>query len=231
MQGIRAVLFILLLAMLSGCASKSTSVDGHGATQTAAEKLVVRAADSIQTMRAESDWMDTALEDAEAVLIFPGYFRIGYLASAGGAKGVLMVRDKAGFWSGPAFYSMGQLGGGLQIGVEYGSIVYVIHDPELIADVAQSRWQLDAQASVVAISTDRRHQATEMTENLGAVLFTDMDGLFAGVSLDGAYVDTWDAGMAEFHGTGVTVEDALQGGAVDKDETQELLEALLSSGS
>ena len=220
---------VIALLLMAGCAASNPANTAAPAPKAAtdAERPVERAAVSIREMRTQSEWMDDAIEDAEAVLVFPRYVRIGYFGSVAGAKGVLMVRDKAGFWSGPAFYSLGQLGGGLQIGLEYGSIVYVIRDASLIPDLAQPRWQLDALASVAVITTERGHVVTDMTENLRAVLFTDMDGLFAGVSLDGAYVDLWQTGMEEYHGDGVSGEDVLLAGEGRQGEAQSLVEALL----
>lgn len=188
--------------------------------------LVIDAAEAVMTMRAESEWFDKAVEDAEAVLVFPNYFRLAYLGSVGGARGLLMVRDEAGFWTGPAFYSLGEVGGGLQIGLEYGAMVYVINDPYLVPEVAKARWQLDAEATVVVLATDRRHQTTELTEDNKALLFTDMDGLFAGAVLDGAFVDVWQAANTAFHGSALSGEDILLSGKGKKNGAELLSEAL-----
>ena len=221
---------VCLLVFGTGCATRQTVTDAQSQKRNAeAQELIDRAAASVTTLRAESPAFDQCLDKAVAVLVFPRYFRAGYFLSASGARGVFLARDQAGFWSAPAFYSLGRVGGGIQIGVEYGTLVYVIFDESLIQDVAQDRWQLDAQASVVAITTDERNQVSGLTDQDQALLFTDMAGLYAGVSLEGAYVDFHDQINGSYHqDNSLTPTDIVLGGRGRHDGADTLVEALLT---
>lgn len=222
---------VLCLFLLGpGCASRRTVTDAENQGRIVeAQALIERAAASVTAMRADSAAFDQSLDQAVAVLVFPRYFRAGYFLSASGARGVLLARDQAGFWSAPAFYSLGRVGGGIQIGVEYGALVYVILDASLLESMAQDRWQLDAQASVVAITTDERNQVSGLTDQDQALLFTDMAGLYAGVSLEGAYVDFLDQITGAYHkDSSLTPTDIVLGGRGRRDGVEALVEVLLA---
>jgi len=62
-------------------------------------------------------WMKDHLKDAKGVLIYPQVLKAGFIFGGSGGTGVLLSRDgKTGEWSNPAFYTMGSVSFGLQIG-------------------------------------------------------------------------------------------------------------------
>jgi lipid-binding SYLF domain-containing protein len=64
-------------------------------------------------------WLNANLGKAKGVLIYPQVVKAGFVWGGSGGTGVLLVKDaKTGEWSQPAFYTMGSVSWGLQIGGE-----------------------------------------------------------------------------------------------------------------
>ena len=67
----------------------------------------------------EMEWFQKNLKDAKALLIVPNLLKAGFILGGSGGSGVLVARDaKTGNWSQPAFYTVGSVTFGLQIGGE-----------------------------------------------------------------------------------------------------------------
>ena len=60
--------------------------------------------------------------------IIPEYGRAGFIIGGKGGAGVVVVRNRAGGWTSPAFFNTGGLSIGLQAGAAGGSIVYLLMD-------------------------------------------------------------------------------------------------------
>ena len=57
------------------------------------------------------------LKEAKGILIVPSLLKAGFIFGGSGGSGVLIVNDaKKGQWSQPAFYTIGSVSFGLQIG-------------------------------------------------------------------------------------------------------------------
>ncbi len=68
---------------------------------------------------------------AEGVLIFPQVIKGGFIFGASGGTGVFLARDeKTGDWSEPAFYTLGSVTFGLQIGGEAAEVIMLAMSPE-----------------------------------------------------------------------------------------------------
>ena len=69
-------------------------------------------------------WLHQSLDNAKGVLIFPQVIKGGFVFGASGGTGVFLVRDeKTTNWSEPAFYTLGSVTFGLQIGGEAAEVI------------------------------------------------------------------------------------------------------------
>ncbi|MGE4506150.1 MAG: hypothetical protein AB7D51_12450 [Desulfovibrionaceae bacterium] len=203
-----AMLCCLLLAvmLMVGCAARSP----HGASRADLDALVDESARAVLALRLKYPQLGPMLADAQGLLVFPAFTRAGYFVSVSGGSGVYVARDEAGFWSAPMFRTMGGVGGGMLAGAEHGALAYLIFDSEVARLVARARWKADARFGVTALTTTVEH-ATDQ-----AIALADFSGVYAGVGLEGAYVDVWTTADESYHGVGSTPESILAGGGEDQ---------------
>src|SRR5690606_26484867 len=89
------------------------------ADDTTPDEIVDRARYTVTKIAREKDLRHTVpalLARAKAVMVFPMLLKGAFLVGGEGGTGVLLSRDDAGNWSSPAFYTLGALSFGLQIG-------------------------------------------------------------------------------------------------------------------
>src|SRR5438309_2668812 len=84
------------------------------------EQLVSKAEATLKTFQNDPQmtWIRTHLKDAKAVMIAPEVRRAGFVLGGSGGRAVLIGRDPAGKWSGPAFYTLASASVGFQAGVD-----------------------------------------------------------------------------------------------------------------
>lgn len=194
-------LFALLLA---GCESAQTP---SGAL--AAEETIERARFSVQRIASQQDMRDTVpglLARSKGVLIFPNLIKGAFLVGGEGGSGVLLTRDPQGNWSHPAFYTMGALSFGLQIGGQASEAVVIIMTDRALQAIIDNQVKLGGDISAAAGPVGVGVGAGTTT-NLGADVYTysTAQGLFAGASLEGAVVARREDWNKAFYGPDATV--------------------------
>src|SRR5258706_10099206 len=118
----RSRTFAMVLVLLAAYAVATA----HAA---AVDELVSDAKNTIQnfTSDPQMDWFRDHVPDAKGVLILPRLLKGGFIFGGSGGSGVLLARDaQTGTWSYPAFYTIGSLTVGPQIGGEAAEIVLLI---------------------------------------------------------------------------------------------------------
>lgn len=87
--------------------------------QLQAKQLMEKARLTLETFGSapEMDGFRSLVKDARGIYISPQILRGAFIFGASGGSGVFIVRDKqTEHWNGPAFYTIGSLSFGLQIG-------------------------------------------------------------------------------------------------------------------
>ena len=96
-------------------------------------------------------WLHNNLKNAKGVLIYPQVIKGGYFLGGSGGTGVLLVKDeKTGDWSQPAFYTMGSVTFGLQIGGEAAEIIMMVMSQKAIDSLFTTSVKLGADTSAAA---------------------------------------------------------------------------------
>ena len=83
------------------------------------QALVDRARITFESFMADQNmtWLQENLHAAKGLVIVPSLLKAGFIFGGSGGSGVLIVPDaKTGKWSEPAFYTIGSVTFGLQIG-------------------------------------------------------------------------------------------------------------------
>ncbi len=164
---------------------------------------------------------------AKGVLIYPQVLRGAFLVGGAGGNGVFLARGKEGDgWSGPAFYAMGQVSFGLQIGGDASEVVVVALTERGVNALLSPSGKLGGNASIAIGPVGAG--AAAATENLSAdlVSYTRNKGLYAGVSLEGAVVATRDHWNQAYYGQPVTTTDILVARKVSNPQAAELVAAV-----
>ena len=149
----------------------------------------------------------------------------GFIWSVKGGEGVVVARRRHG-WSGPSFIRTGGIGFGAQIGGEVSQIVLVLNTSDAVrAFESGTNVQLGGALSVAAGPVGRTAEAGVMPK-AAVYTYSLSQGLFAGVSLEGAAIETNDKANARFYHGQVSAAAILQRKVGPPAQARELLASL-----
>jgi len=147
-------------------------------------------------------WMRDHLKDAKGVLIYPQVLKAGFILGGSGGTGVLLSRDgKTGEWGNPAFYTMGSVSFGLQIGGESAEVVLLVMSQKGMDSLLTSKFKLGGDASV-ALGPVGGGAKSDVTADF--LSFAKSQGLYAGINLDGSYISVRDSLNKAYYGRDVS---------------------------
>ena len=173
------------------------------------QSLVDSCLESARKVLGGKDFPDAAkqMPTARGVLIMPELVQGGFFLGAAGGRGALMARNGAREWSPPAFYGMGSGSLGLQIGAKVSEIVFIIRTEKGLNAILDHKFKFGAEAGVTMVAIGIGLEGASTTAG-GAdiVAFGNSAGLFAGVSLEGSYLDADSDWNALYYGQGATTK-------------------------
>jgi lipid-binding SYLF domain-containing protein len=169
-------------------------------------------------------WMRDHIKDAKGVLIYPQVLKAGFIWGGSGGTGVLLLRDgKTGEWSNPAFYTMGSVTFGLQIGGESAEVVLLVMSQKGVDSLLTSKIKLGGDASVALGPVGGGAKSDVTTDFLS---FSKSKGLYAGMNLEGSYIDVRESLNKEYYGKEVTPVDIVVKQSVSNKGADRLREEL-----
>jgi SH3 domain-containing YSC84-like protein 1 len=142
---------------------------------------------------------------ARAVLIIPELVQGGFILGAAGGRGTLLARGQPSDWSYPAFFDMGSGSIGLQIGAKVSEIVFIILTEKGFHAILDKKFKFGAEAGVTMVAVGAGIEgATTAAVGTDIIAFSNSNGLFAGASLEGSYIDADNDWNALYYGSGAT---------------------------
>jgi lipid-binding SYLF domain-containing protein len=97
--------------------------------------------------------MRELLQQAKGVFIVPTYGRAALGVGASGGAGVLLIKRADGAWSDPAFYNLGGISAGAQIGAEAGAIALVLNNDKAVNKFMQKNsFSMSAAAGLTIVN-------------------------------------------------------------------------------
>jgi len=130
-------------------------------------------------------WFRENVHRARGIFIVPQMLRGGFIIGGSGGSGMLLARDrKTGEWSYPAFYTMGSVSLGLQIGADASEIILMIMTQKGLDAMLSTEFKLGADISVAAGPAG----ASAKAQMADVLAFGRSKGLFGGVSIEGALI-------------------------------------------
>lgn len=158
------------------------------------------------------DFPDAAgqMVNARGVLIVPELVQGGFIFGAAGGRGVLMGRSSPNNWSYPAFYGMGSGSVGLQVGGKVSEIVFIIRTEKGLQAIIDHKFKFGAEAGVTMVAVGIGLEgASTAAGGADIVAFANSQGLFAGASIEGSYVDADNDWNALYYGSGATAKGVI----------------------
>jgi lipid-binding SYLF domain-containing protein len=190
------------------------------------QALVDKAKATFQTFMADENmsWLQEHLNETKGLLIVPSLLKGGYIIGGSGGSGVLVVRDeKTGDWSQPAFYTMGSVTFGLQIGGEAAEVIMMARTQRALDSLYASSFKLGGDTSVAAGPVGIGVKSNVVAD---FVSFTRSKGAYAGVSLEGAVIKIRNGWNHAYYGKEVRPVDIVVKRSVINPGSAELRAAL-----
>ena len=173
------------------------------------QSLVDSCLATAQKILSGPDFPDAAkqMTTARGVLIMPELVQGGFIFGAAGGRGVLMGRQSPNNWSYPAFYGMGSGSVGLQVGGKVSEIVFIIRTEKGLQALLDHKFKVGAEAGVTLVAVGAGLEgASTAAGGADIVAFANSQGLFAGVSLEGSYIDADNDWNALYYGSGANAK-------------------------
>jgi lipid-binding SYLF domain-containing protein len=221
--GIRVLAFATILAAILLIAAAPGAM---AADQEDAQGIVDKSRVTLSGFIRDKDygWLRENIKKAKGVLIYPQVLKAGFVFGGSGGTGVLLTRDsKTGEWSGPAFYTLGSVSFGLQIGGEAAEVVMLVMSQKGVDSLLTSKFKLGGDTSI-ALGPVGAGAKSNITADF--ISFAKSKGLYAGLNLDGSYVDVRESLNKVYYGQEATPVDILVKNSVRNLEAAPLIEEL-----
>ena len=148
------------------------------------------------------EYLHDNIKNAKALLIYPQVLKAGFILGGSGGTGVLVVRDaKAGDWSQPAFYTIGSISFGLQIGGEAAEVIVMVMTQKAIDSLYTTSVKLGGDMSVAAGPYGAGAKG-DVTADF--ISYAKSKGLYAGLNLEGSVVGVRESLNKDYYGEAAT---------------------------
>ena len=170
------------------------------------EELVSRAQTTFEHFVADPDmrWFRDHVKEAQALFIVPRLIKAGFIFGGTGGSGALVAHDqRTNAWSDPAFYTMGSVTFGLQIGGAADEVVLMIMTRKGMDAMLSTSFKLGVDASVAAgpVGTGIGSATADI------LAFSRSKGVFGGLTIEGAVIATRNKWNRSYYGKPVTTVD------------------------
>ncbi|HVK93570.1 MAG TPA: lipid-binding SYLF domain-containing protein [Noviherbaspirillum sp.] len=240
MRVIATACLLAITSLGSVAVAQSTSSSGSSDTQAsastrdsdskaAATKHVNDAVAVVRRMEAEPG-MNNLLQQAKGVFIVPTYGRAALGVGASGGAGVLLAKQDDGTWSDPAFYNLGGINIGAQIGAEGGQIAMILNNDKAVNSFMQkNNFSLNADAGLTVVDWTRVAQGSAGTGDV--VAWSGTKGLFGNVASIGVNDIRFNQNQTNaYYGQTVAVNDVISG-KVKNPQANTLKQALAATST
>jgi SH3 domain-containing YSC84-like protein 1 len=170
------------------------------------------------------------LDQADCVVVFPSVKKVAVGIGGSYGRGVLVCRkggEMNGDWGAPAMYKLDQGSIGVQLGSTATDFVLVVMNKTGAEQILNGKTKLGANAAAAAGPTGAQatgYNAASM--HVDVLAYSRTKGLFAGVSLEGASMDSDDDANKALYGKQVSAKDIVEGGQSAAPAAKPLIEEL-----
>jgi SH3 domain-containing YSC84-like protein 1 len=218
---------------LAGCSRSSNQIGTAEMGTSSQQAIVERSARALEQVRKNPRYagMDSYLQRARGVMIFPRLVKASLLLGGEGGNGVLVARQPDGSWSAPAFISLGSPSIGLQLGYQQATVVLLIMDQPTLERALSSSVVLGAKAGTTLGSIDEMDHTSANVVSANIYQVVEAEGAFAGLSFDGYVIGTRARHNRDYYGRPVSPREILLDGSAQQPATAVLSRALAPQAS
>lgn len=213
--------FILMSTLIS---TRAVADDAMEAAQ-----LIQRAHMTFETfMKAsEMEAFRNYIKSARGVFISPQVLKGAFLVGVSGGSGVFLAFDsKTGNWTDPAFYTVGEVSFGIQAGGKASQIILLAMTDRGVKAFLSNSFKLGIDAGIAAGPVGMGAEAATANLSADIVSYSLSQGLFGGISLEGAVITTRNGWNEAFYGRPTTPTDILVLRNVSNPAAAELIKAV-----
>jgi SH3 domain-containing YSC84-like protein 1 len=165
------------------------------------------------------------IQRCRGLAIFPSVLRVGLVLGVSFGSGIVLRRDeKTGQWSRPAFFTIRGGSVGVQAGAQATDLVLLVMNEEGVEGLLEDKFTLGADVAVAAGPVGRQASAeTSVRLDSGILSYSRSKGLFAGLALKGAALESDTEANEIYHGKGITAQDVFYGGQGSLSDNARLL--------
>jgi SH3 domain-containing YSC84-like protein 1 len=201
------------LVTLALCLAVAVPVFAQGKEDT----RLANSADVLKQIMGDKGLPTNVLDQADCVLIFPSVKKVAIGIGGSYGRGALVCRqgaDKNGKWGAPAMYKLDQGSIGVQLGSTATDFVLVIMNNKGAEQILNGKTKLGANAAAAAGPTGAAAQGYNAESmKVDVLTYSRSKGLFAGVSLEGASMDSDEDANKALYGKAMSASAIVDGGA------------------
>jgi SH3 domain-containing YSC84-like protein 1 len=175
------------------------------------------------------------LDKAECVVVYPSVKKAAFIVGGSYGRGAITCRTGADFrgpWSAPAMFALEGGSVGFQIGGEATDFVLLIMNEKGAESVMSSKVKLGADASAAAGPVGRTTSAeTDVVMKAEILSWSQAQGVFAGVSLEGSTMRSDDGANKNLYGKELSAKEIVREGKVKTPDAGKALVDLLEKTS
>lgn len=225
------------MLFLTACSTAHTSIEPNALTRESTRVLELRtrmssAADVFARLAKsqEINIPDHILKRAHCVAVLPDVVQAAFFAGGKYGHGVVSCRNEKNQWSAPAFVTLGGASFGLQAGANKAALVLFFMDESARRSLVSNSFNLGGDIGVSAGPVGRATAGATDLELTGILSYSVSQGLFAGVSLQGAVFAPDKQANVDYYGREVSMDQLVLGDEISivPLEAQRLLESLPS---
>jgi len=217
-------LFITLVLISLGLTSLQTFAEDF----TKPDELVLNSEAVFKSFMADTDmeWFQDNVGKAKGIFIVPRMLRGGFIFGGSGGSGALLAQNReTGKWSDPAFYTMGSVSFGLQIGADSTEIILLVMSDKGMDAMLSKEFKLGGDVTLAAGPIGRSAKA----QTADILAYGRSKGAFAGLAIDGAVIAPRYEWNNTYYGKEVTLVDILINQTVTNPKAENLRTALPSA--
>jgi len=203
--------FLVSAALLTVCAVAPTHAEQ---SKTEVQARLDGATTTLRDLAATPDKgiPDDVYKNAKCIAVVPRLAKGAFVFGGKHGRGISTCKLPDGTWSAPAFFTISGGSWGLQVGLEDIDLVMMIMTDEGARQLLENKFQVGANASAAAGPVGR-HASAETDWKLGTEILTysRSKGLFAGIDLDGSWIESDSDSTKALYGKNASTGDLLTG--------------------
>lgn len=189
------------------------------------EELVLKGEAVFKSFMADPNmgWFRDNIGKAKGIFIVPQMLRGGFFIGGSGGSGALLAQDrKTGIWSYPAFYTMGSVSFGMQIGADSSEIILMVMTDKGMQAMLSTEFKLGGDVSLAAGPVG----ASAKAQTVDILAYGRSKGAFVGIAIDGAVIAPRYEWNNSYYGKDVLLTDILINQTVRNPQADNLRAAL-----